>query len=394
MKILFYLPAVTPWWFENIIEPLIRRIVDIAEVHVLAPPMWRNTGIGPDQLALCADLPQLQWAIADGGDHPTLRTAPADPAGLIDYVRGLSPDIVLCRSADFETPRHFPGVVRHIMEAVTSPFDVASAAATVYFTDAPYANGVMPPLDAAATARIDAAIAPLWEDMKAFWAAQPFERGHLFDHLGIPGDRPIIMLPLEYAHEENFFPQHRPGQRDNAALIAHAARHVTPRCTLVITDHPLNALHLDEKDLLATIAGLGSRVVYAGSSVYGQSATMALLPFTDGVLLNDSKTFASVAALGRPMLRDTRFASGEWLNAETDIARFVEAVRTCRAAGPDAEGARRWFGYHFANEAFCAGDPALTGAMVIDRACNAINMDRWDAGIARVRPRLTLEQAA
>jgi hypothetical protein len=390
MRVLFYLPVVTPWWFDNIIEPLIRRVAEVAEVHVLAPAMWRNTGIGPDQIARCADLPQLQWAIADGADHPSLRTAPTDAAGLIDYVRGLNPDIVLCRSAEFETPRHFPGVVRYIMEAVTSPFDVVSAAKTVYFTDAPFANGVMPPLNTADGAWIDAAIAPLWADMAAYWAARRFDRAHLFGILGIPDDRPVVMLPLEYAHDENFFPRHRPGMRDNAALIAHAAHHVTSRCTLVLTDHPLNALYVNQGDPIE----LESRVIVAGSAVYDHSATMALLPHMDGVLLNDSKTFASVAAFGRPMLRDSAFASGDWMHVETDLVRFVDAVCARRATPPDAEGARRWFGYHFANEAFCPDEPALTGDMVIDRACTAVNPDRWEAGIARILPRMATERAA
>ncbi len=51
MKIMFYLPVVTPWWFVNIITPLIRSAARDAEVFVLVPPRWRNTGIGPDELA-------------------------------------------------------------------------------------------------------------------------------------------------------------------------------------------------------------------------------------------------------------------------------------------------------------------------------------------------------
>ena len=52
MKVLFYLPVVTPFWFENMVEPLIRRMASSAEVHILAPKFWRNTGIGENEVCL------------------------------------------------------------------------------------------------------------------------------------------------------------------------------------------------------------------------------------------------------------------------------------------------------------------------------------------------------
>lgn len=61
MHVLFYLPVVTPWWFDNIVAPIIRAAARDAQVSVLVPPLWRGTGIGPTQLAGCADLATVDW---------------------------------------------------------------------------------------------------------------------------------------------------------------------------------------------------------------------------------------------------------------------------------------------------------------------------------------------
>lgn len=385
MKILFYLPAVTPWWFEHVIEPLIRRVAGEAEVHVLAPVPWNNTGLGPSDLARCADLPELHWAIVDDADHPSLRTVPKDRDGLIAYVRALAPDLVLCRSADFETPRAFPGTVRYVMEAVTAPFGPVSPANTVHFTDAPFVNGAMPALAPDAVARIDALIAPFWTDMDAHWQAAVYDRDSVFRHIGIPADRPAVLLPLEYEHAENFFLQHRPGALSNQALVAAiAAEAQTAGVTLVVTDHPLNKLHVERDTLLDFITDLDGTIL-VDEPVFDVPPTMALARHVDGVVLGDSKSFAIAAAFGTPMHRRSRFASAPWLHAEPDLAVFLAAIRAGRAERPECAAVQRWFGYHYANEAFYPTDPALTGAMVIDRALRTLDSARWEAGVGRLR---------
>lgn len=385
MKILFYLPVVTAWWFEQVIEPLIRRVASEAEVHVLAPAPWNNTGLGPSDLARCADLPDLRWAIVDDADHPSLRTVPADREGLIAYVRALAPDLVLCRSADFETPRAFPGTVRYVMEAVTAPFGPISPANTVHFTDAPFVNGAMPALEAAAAARLDALIAPFWADMTAHWLAATHDRDAVFGATGIPTDRPAVLLPLEYEHAENFFLQHRPGGLTNQALVAAvAAEAQAAGVTLVITDHPLNTLHVERDTLFDFLRGLDGTILVNGP-VFDVPPTMALARHVDGVVLGDSKSFATAAAFGTPTYRTSRFASAPWLHAEPDLASFLAAVRSGSTQPPDAAAVQRWFGYHYANEAFYPTDPDLTGAMVIDRALHPLDTARWEAGICRLQ---------
>ncbi len=394
MRILFYLPVVTPWWFEQVIEPLIRRVSSEAEVHVLAPVRWRNTGLGPRDIQRLDDLANVRWSIVDDAEHPSLRTVPTYPQGLIDYVRGLAPDLTLCRSADFETPRHFPGQVRYIMEAVTTPFRPVSPANTVHFTEEPFVNGAMPALSEADAARLDALIAPFWPDMEAHWQASAQDRESIYRAIGIPGDRPVVVLPLEYEHEENFFLQHRAGGLSNQALVAQAAAAAEKAgVTLVITDHPLNTLHVDRDPLYDFIFDLGGPIL-ADQPVFGVSATSALLRHGAGVLLNDSKSFAVAAAFGTPMFRQSRFASAPWLHAETDLTAYFAAVRAGTAQRPELDAVRRWFAYHNANEAFYPTDPQLTGAMVIERALKPVDPARWDAGIARLQRHAALEAAA
>lgn len=394
MRVLFYLPVVTPWWFEQVIEPLIRRVADVAEVHVLAPAPWCNTGLGAPELERVADLANVQWAIVDDAEHPSLRTVPSDPQGLIDYVRSLAPDLTLCRSADFETPRHFPGQVRYIMEAVTTPLQPVSPVNTVHFTEEPFVNGAMPELPEADGARLDALIAPYWADMDAHWQAAAHDRDSAYRHLGIPDDRPAVLLPLEYEHAENFFLQHRPGGLTNQALVAQAAAAAKAAgITLVVTDHPLNTLHVDRDALYDFILDLDSTIL-ADQPVFNISATTALLRHVDGVLLGDSKSFAVAAAFGTPMFRQSRFASAPWLQTETDLTAYFAAVRAGTAQRSDMDAVRRWFGYHNANEAFYPTDPQLTGAMVIERALKPVDPARWDAGVARLQLYAALEHAA
>ncbi|WP_188055221.1 hypothetical protein [Sphingosinithalassobacter sp. CS137] len=382
MRVLFYLPVVTPWWFEHIVTPILRKIATVAEVHVLAPTSWRNTGVGPEQLAHCLDLEEVNWQIIDSPDPATLRTKSGDAAELVAHVRGLAPDLVLCRTADFETARKFPGTVRFLMEGSAAPFHF-DASTTI--TDQPFVNGAMPELGASDRASLDSLIAPLWAEMRTHWQRAIPDRGAVFRQAGIPEDRPMLLLPLEYEHEENFFLQHRVPQVSNRALVTKTAKQLAGKCTLVVTDHPLNARHLDRRGLRDTIAQLGKRVILAEPTILGFPATLTLAVHADGMLLGDSKSFGMAAAFGVPILRRSRFTSASWLNAETDLGRFVAAARSGEARAPSEEDTRLWFAYHFANEAFYSPDPDLTGSELIDRALRPVNPERWEAGIGRIR---------
>ena len=94
MRMLFYLPVITDRHFEAVVLPLIRVMVEGgAEVHVAGPPQWSHTGLTERQLMHCVDLPGIEWHVLDDEDHPTLRTAPADPARHLEQIASISPSL-------------------------------------------------------------------------------------------------------------------------------------------------------------------------------------------------------------------------------------------------------------------------------------------------------------
>lgn len=377
-RVLFYLPMVTNWWFVHIVEPLIRRLAEHHEVHVLAPAPWRGTGLGPEELARCTDLPEVRWYIMDGPDHPSTRTTPNDAAGLIGFVRDLAPDIVLCRTADHETVRHFPGIVRLLMEGRFEPF--APPPHWILLVDRPHDHGLMPPLFPPERDRLRGLIAPAWDRLRQRLAPPPGERGALFARLGIPLDRPVLLLPLECETEDNFLAMHRVGPKPNAALVAEIAGQLGDRFTLAVTNHPLNDMHLDAGPLLAVIGDCDNAVLLP-PAIGGLPATLALARHADGMLLGDSKTFALAAYFGVPMLRRSRFATGGWLNAHAELAPFLDEVAAGTARGPAAEDAQLWFAEYLFNDAFDPRDPQDD---LLARLARPFDPDRWDWAMARL----------
>ncbi|MGZ8348720.1 MAG: hypothetical protein ACXWU2_01725, partial [Allosphingosinicella sp.] len=242
MKVLFYLPVITPWWFDNIVARLIRLLADEAEVHVMVPPLWRGTGIGPEQLCELADREDIFWHILDGDDHPQLRLSAASCPELLDLVHEIGPDITLCRSADLVTPRAFPGVVRHIMEGGFPPFP--SQGEWVVLRDDPFDHGVMPVLHDRERAALLAAFDPAWQALRRQLPGHGVARDARRAAAGLPDGRAIIALPLEYEHEENFYAGDGPFAR-GADLVWAIAETLGEDVLLAVTDHPLNTLHCD-----------------------------------------------------------------------------------------------------------------------------------------------------
>jgi hypothetical protein len=382
MKILFYLPVVTPWWFDCVIEPLIRTLATQHEVHVLAPQPWRGTGIGPRELERCTDLPGINWLIMDGPDHPSTRTVPEARADIIAFVQDLAPDYVLCRSADYETVQAFPGTVRLLMEGRLEPF-----APPPYWTllqSRPLDQGMLPDLSAEQRDTLATLIGPAWTALRARHAARPGDRESVFARCGIPGDRPVLLVPLEYEGEENFFAMHRVSAMPNARLVAELAEGVGPGFTLAVTNHPLNDLHVDSRELMATIDGIENAVL-APPAINGLTATLALAKHVDGIILGDTKTYAAGAFFGKPMLRRTRFASGAWLRFHSDLDDFLPAIAAGNAVAPSEEDARLWFGFYLANEVIDPKAPDITPEQILAHMEQPLDDGRWEAGIERLR---------
>lgn len=384
MRILFYLPVVTPWWFDHIVVPLIRAAARDAEVHVMVPPYWSGTGIRAEQLMACGDLAHVGWHILDGDDHPALRHA-ADDA-VIDMVQALDPDLTLCRSADIDTPAHFPGIVRYIMEGSAPPF--ANAQTAVHLGTTLFDHGILPVLDETQRACLDDALRDEWT-MIADGYRQPV-RSAFLGAAGLPADKRIIGLPLEYEHPEMFFAQHATFP-DNIALIDHIAPRLDADTILAVTRHPLNGQPGDEDALHAAIAAYGGKVRLVGGTGAHGTATNLLVRHSDGMVVGNSKSFAVAAFFGTPMLRLTKFRTGAWLNAFGDFAAFDAAIRD--RAAPGALDARIWFAFHILNTVFDPADIALDGAALMRRATMAVDPARWDAAL-RNRARHVLKAAA
>ncbi|MDB5669049.1 MAG: hypothetical protein JWO25_8 [Alphaproteobacteria bacterium] len=379
MRILFYLPVVTPWWFEHIVEPLIRKLAPAAEIYILAPAMWSGTGIGPDQMQRCADLPDLRWCIVDDPEHPTMRTRPSARQDLVDFARGIDPDHVVCRSADLDTVRDFPGRVRFLMEAGAAPFPLPPQ--WVAFQDQPLDQGLIPTLDADDRAALDHWIAPAWTRLRAL-QDEAGSRDRLLALFGSPSDRPTLLLPLEYEHEENFFLMHRVGATPNHRLVSELAERIGPDFNLCVTNHPLNTLHVDNKRLETTVSGLGESVALAPA---GEGAsTVALGRHCDGILVGDSKAFALAAFFGKPMVRRSRFATGEWLGAYSEIDAFLADIAAGQPRVAAESDARIWAAFHLLNQAFDPQDPSLAADDVLGRMDRAFDRGRWPAAMARI----------
>lgn len=383
MKVLFYLPVITPWWFDHIVEPLIRCMAAGAEVSVLAPTPWRNTGISQREIDRLADLPEVQWLIIHGEEHPSTRTAAAGSLGLADFVQDLSPDYVFCRSADFETVAGFPGTVRFIAEAGAPPFSLP--AHWVSLQQGMFAHGVIPELPEQDWQQLEAAFAPIWSALRVQVTAGLPSREQVFAAAALRPDQPVLLLPLEYEHEENFFLAHRVGARPNHLLVKEIAERLPPGCTLAVTDHPLNTLYVDNSALSETIAALGENVVLVEGNISGHTPTMALASHADAMLLGDSKVFALAGFLGVPMLRRSRFESGSWLNAYSDLDAMLRDLEHRHLAAPDTSGALRWFAYHLANDSFDPQDRALTPEELRSRMDRRTDPARWAAAYERLR---------
>jgi len=377
-RVLFYLPVVTNWWFVTIVEPLLRRLAEHHEVHVLAPAPWQGTGLGPDELGRCTDLAEVRWYIMDSADHPSIRTVPEDPEGLIGFVRNLAPDVVLCRTADHETVRHFPGIVRLLMEGRFEPFGPPPR--WILLAERPHDYGLLLPLPDGDAERLDAMIAPAWDRLQRSLRPAAGERAALFARFGIPADRPLLLLALESEAEDNFFAMHRIGPKPNAALVRALAGELGNHCTLAVSNHPVNDIHVDAAALIEAIDTCDN-VVLLPPRIGMLPATLAMARHADGMMVADSKTFALAAFFGVPVQRHSHFASGSWLNAYDAIAPFLADIAAGTARRPDPWGARRWFAQYLLNDVI---DPLDAEDDILAHLARPVDPDRWERALARL----------
>ncbi len=386
MRILFYLPVVTPWWFANIIVPLVRACAQTHELHVMAPPTWRGTGIGRGDAAHIETLPHVHWHLLDGPDHPRLRVDASGESDLIDFVDKLAPDLTLCRSADTVTPALFPGEVRYIMEGGAPPFCMPAEGVTLKHTL--FDHGFLPPMNPETARALDAIGERIWSSKIAHLKALVLpSREEFLTMAGIEdGSHPLIGLPLEYEHPECFFTQHH-AFPNNADMIRAVAEAIGDRATLLVTHHPLSELHGDVSEANAVIAGSNGKVRLLRPDAFASSqaniATQAMAAHCDAMIVGNSKSWTICAALETAVLRLSSARSADWVSPYSNLTSLLSDVANGRALPPDQTSAKRWLAHHICNCVFDPLDPALSADDITRRAAMPVDPTRWDAALAR-----------
>lgn len=379
MKILFYLPVIIPRWFERLFAPLIEKLVPDNEVHILAPASWRGTGLGERELALCAHLPNVSYHTVNDPDHPSMRTLPIQGEGLVNFVQTLCPDYTLCRSADLETIKAFPGIVRQITEGGAEPLPVD----TIHLTQSPFDHGLLPDLNSEQIAQLERMIAPFWDRLVSAGTGNAAQQETLVEWANLPSDRPTLFVPLEYEDQENFFTQHRLGARPNARWVEELAELWGDKVYFAFTNHPLNIARLDNSAVERMVQSYADCArLYPFKTPLGTPTSALLARHSDAMLLCDSKMFSLAAAHGLPIIRQSKFRSGDWLGAYEQIDAFLDAHAKGRAKAPDPKRARLWFAFHIANNLINLEDPNFTASDLFSRLDRPVDADRWERNFA------------
>lgn len=388
MRILFYLPVVTEYWFRNIILPMIQTAAQEAEVHIVAPPgPWQLTGITETMLQACVDMPGLQWHILDGEHHPSYRTRPTQQADFVEFVHQINPDYTFCRSADVETPAMFPGKVRFVMEATFMPLvpDHMPFHEWVMIHDGPglFDHGLMPQLSDTQRTRFREHVQPIWNRYVEREIDCPSVRNAYLAEAGLPRNRKIIAVPLEYDGPENFFNVLHGIGKPNDELVAELAEQIDDDSILAVTVHPIQQVrHPETSRRIAHMDPAKVRIV-RGPGLRNQ-LTSWLLHHCDGAIVQDSKSIMNAAFFEKPVLRLSKFTTADWVNAYDDIASFMTDIRAGTARTASRDDAMVWLGYHHANQALAASElPSKSLAALLDRVDRPINPERWEANLAR-----------
>lgn len=387
-RILFYLPNITPWWFDHMVAPLIRTLASAAEIHAMVPPLWRSTGITADQLAPFSDGPEINWHILDEFDPLILRTAGSQDAALNAWVREIDADITLCRCTDPDVIAAFPGTVRYIMEGASHP--IANGGFPVIFPTRLFEHGAMPVLSAAEAETLDRGFADIWTHFEAEVRHRdvPSWRGAA----GVSPDRPVVAVPLEYDLEDSFTAghQHYPNNLD---LIDDVAAHFDEEVFLAFTNHPLNNLYGETAGVEARITALGGRAAMIRSDVADIKATELVARDCDGAVVDLTKSYLAYAYFGVPFVRPTRLPTADWLNAARDVGDFAMALKTGTATPPSADATRRWFAHHIADAALDVGNPRLTADWILDHLRQVPDPNRWAANLGQFDRQLRRQNA-
>jgi hypothetical protein len=342
MKILFYLPIVTPWWFENLIAPMLRALNGEAELHVMVAPLWRDTGLDIAHIEPLADLTAIKWHIVVPDDPLQFRVDGAAVDGVSALLAAIDPDLTLARCGDASALADCPGIVRYITEPGANPYHAPHR--WFVLGDRPFQHGAMPDHLAAAADHAAMLIEPTRQAiMSAYGGA---DRNASRARLGLPVDRPILAVPLQYEHIENFFGAGSPLQ-NGPRFLAELLAGLDEQIMLAVTDHPLNIRHLSRGTLKEMVAKFPGRIrIFPVIEGIGSPSSLTIHA-ADAVLIDRSKSLALAAFFGTPIVNVGDLPIAEWMNAAalTDVT--AQRIANRGLPGPDPVMARRWFGWHF-----------------------------------------------
>lgn len=378
MRLLFYLPVITQAWLENIVTPMIAAAARDAEVHVIVPPLWQGTGVNRETFDRAAAGSRAVWHWFDDPAHPRTRTSAATVPSLLHLVAAIGPDYTICRSADVEAPSVFPGSTAFLMEGDYPPF---ARGRLVRLTGPQHIldHGVMPELTPDQHQMLRHAVTGFQEALSSRKRHAVEARARFLDAHGLPGDRPIIGVPLEHAGADNFFMLHSPAP-NNVTFVRTIAAGLDGRCVLALTVHPAQRC---DPVAMAMLEPLLSDKIRILSEDPDGDPTPRLAHACDAMIFRDSKSIAWAALYGKPVHRLSRFATGDWLRPSATLTGLNLAVRDGTSASPDPYDAVTWLGYHLANSAFDPADPALDLADLLDRIDRPFNPKRWQRALDR-----------
>lgn len=338
MIVLFYLPVITNWWFENIIVPMIEGLaVDrgVSQIHLVVAPPWSATGLEPWQLSPLGRWAKVRCHVIDGswGDDAAaqFRLDGAALPGLAELIATIGADITLVRSADFAFPAQFPGRVRHIMEGAASPYRTDGR--WVVLDAVPFSRGLLPPQAA------DFA-GPCAEVIRGL-APPRLDADEARARLGLDGSRPVIAVPLHYEHEENLFLRHT-AHRGSLDLVRDVLDHSDGEALLAVSDHPLNRIHVDRDDLDRALASRPDRIV----AFTRDDATALLAACADVMIADLSKSWSLAAFNGTPQVDLGTPSLGGWVGALPGLAAMPRLPRRADLPTADPEALALWFGWH------------------------------------------------
>ena len=387
MKILFYLPLARGWMLENVIEPMIAKLSAVADVHVMVPSIWMERYSATTAFPSQAWCREVAWhpLDADRSALDILDSAGPSP-DILEAARAIAPDHCLCRSTCTRLPTRLPGRVHYIMEASAPPFHLPKHCISLEPQIFDY--GMIPDLTAEDRRVLTELILPTWT---AIEQNSPHDKTWR-TRRGLPPDRRIVVLPLEYDHPDNLFGVHR-SVRPNHLLVARLADRVRAPLFLAVTNHPLNDKFVDKGELIETLGARKHTARLLSPEPIAGGITTYLARHADGMIVGDSKSFSAAAFFGTPILRLSKFASGPWMRAYDDLDRFTADLAAGECAAARRDDAIIWFAFYLMNQVFAPRDADVSGAELRSRIARPLGQERWPAAFGRFE-RVQAAQAA